>query len=99
MITPTLGLWLAGISALIAMMSLLYTVHASSRRQHELQAAVNARVQADVTNVQRQVGALQDEHSTFKEEVSRALDRVYDKIDSVHDLVVQIALGNKGKDT
>jgi len=94
-LSANITIWLAGISALIAMLSLIYTVHNNQKREHKQQTTEITRLSAGLTATRRQLDHLQDDHKSFKDDVSHALERVYDKIDSVHDLVVNIALKNK----
>ena len=96
-ITMTLVLAIVG-SICVPMIGILVTVHLASKREYRQQAATVAKLETGLSATRRQVDRITEDQRTLKEDVSRALERVYDKIDSVHDLVVQIALQDKQKD-
>lgn len=100
MITLTWATLLAVVgSIVIPTISILISVHMSSRREHKANNEKVLRLENGLSATRKQVDHLTEDHKSFKEDVSRALERVYDKIDSVHDLVVQIALKDKQEST
>ncbi len=95
-ISMTLLLAIIG-SICVPLFGILVTVHMASKREYKQQAQAVAKLETGLSATRRQVDRITEDHRTLKEDVSRALERVYDKIDSVHDLVVQIALQDNPK--